>query len=188
MQTTKKKPSILFLLLGAILSGYLGYLINGAWYEGIDLNTFLENFNNVTKDPLANYFNTNTLKAMAIALAIYAIAILMYYTSRRSLMPGKEYGTATFANVKQVNKILADKEKANNRILSQNVRMSLNTRHTKLNNNMLIIGGSGAGKTFYEVKPNLMQMPDHCSFIATDPKGGAQRSVVKSNGTVCAEL
>ena len=93
-----------------------------------------------------------------IAIGIYAMAVIMYYTSQRNLMPGKEYGTAQFANVKQVNKVLADKDETFNRILSQNVRMSLNTRQTKLNNNVLIIGGSGAGKTFYEVKPNLMQM------------------------------
>ena len=185
MQTTKKKPSILFVLLGAIISGYVGYLINGAWNEGIDINTFLENFTNVCNKPLANYINTNTTKAVAIAFAIYAIAILMYYTSQRNFMPGKEYGTARFANVKQVNKILADKDEGFNRILSQNVRMSLDTRHTKLNNNVLIIGGSGAGKTFYEVKPNLMQMPHNCSFIATDPKGEILRScgqMLKNNG------
>ena len=83
-----------------------------------------------------------------------------------------------------MNNRLRDKNEHRNRILSQNVRMSLNTRMTKLNNNILIIGGSGAGKTFYEVKPNLMQMPDDCSFILTDPKGGAKRSIVKSYGTI----
>ena len=98
-------------------------------------------------------------------------------------MPGKEYGTSRLAGVKQVNAILADKEDTNNRIFSQNVRMSLNTRHTKLNNNVLVIGGSGAGKTFYEVKPNLMQC--NTSFIVTDPKGEILRSegeMLRKNG------
>ena len=99
-------------------------------------------------------------------------------------MPGKEYGTARYADIRQVNKFLEEKNGNRNRILSQNVRMSLDTRKTKLNNNVLIIGGAGAGKTFYEVKPNLMQMPDNCSFILTDPKGGAKRSIVKSYGTI----
>ena len=113
------------------------------------------------------------------------MAVIMYYTSRRNLMPGREYGTAKFADVAQVNKMLRDKDEQRNRILSQNVRMSLDTRKTKLNNNILIIGGSGAGKTFYEVKPNLMQMPDKCSFIVTDPKGEILRStgeMLKNNG------
>ena len=62
--------------------------------------------------------------------------------------------------------------------------MSTDTKVTKLNNNMLVIGGSGAGKTFYIVKPNIMQMLPKGSFIATDPKGGAKRSIVKSYGTI----
>lgn len=117
-------------------------------------------------------------------MLIYAVALTMYYTSKRNMMPGKEYGTAQFADISKVNNRLRDKNEHRNRILSQNVRMSLNTRMTKLNNNILIIGGSGAGKTFYEVKPNLMQMPDDCSFILTDPKGGAKRSIEKSYGTI----
>ena len=108
-----------------------------------------------------------TVKAVAIALGIYAMAIVMYYTSQRNYMPGKEFGTARFENPKQVNKILEDKDENFNRILSQNVKMSLDFRRLKLNGNILICGGSGAGKTFYEVKPNLMQMPHNCSFICT---------------------
>lgn len=117
------------------------------------------------------------------ALLVYAVVIVMYYTSQRNLMPGKEYGTSKLADIKQVNRFLADKDEGRNRILSQNVRMSLDTRHTKLNNNVLIIGGSGAGKTFYEVKPNLMQL--NTSFILTDPKGELLRSegeMLRNNG------
>lgn len=169
MKTSKKKPSILFLTLGGLLAAYAGYLINGAWEEGMTLSTFLPAFNKVSEMPFANYYEPSTLKAVMIALGIYVMALIMYYTSQRNLMPGKEYGTATFANINQVDKVLSDKDESYNRILSQNVKMSLDTRKTKLNNNVLIIGGSGAGKTFYEVKPNLMQMPRNCSFICTDP-------------------
>ncbi len=181
----KKKASFLFIFIGAILSGYLGYLLNAAWKKGVNFNEFSIRFNEVSAKPFANYLNEGTVKAVVIALMVYAIAIIMYLTSQRNLMPGKEYGTAAFANVKKVNKILADKEEDYNRILSQNVKMSLDTRHTKLNSNVLIIGGSGAGKTFYEVKPNLMQMPRNCSFICTDPKGEILRScggMLKNNG------
>ena len=150
MQTTKKKPSLIFILVGAVLSGYLGYLINGAWTEGIAFNDFMNRFNEVCAVPFANYYNSNTVNAVAIALCIYAMAIIMYYTSQRNYMPGKEYGTARFENPKQVNKILADKDENFNRILSQNVKMSLDFRRLKLNGNILICGGSGAGKTFYE--------------------------------------
>lgn len=185
MQTTKRKPSWVFIIFGAFFAVYLGYLIGGAWEEGMNLNAFLVAFSEVTSNPLGNYFNERTPKAVAMTLLVYAIAITMYYTSQRNLMPGKEYGTAKFANVKQVNGLLADKDNFRNRILSQNVRMSLNTRLTKLNNNVLVIGGSGAGKTFYVVKPNIMQLLKHNSIICTDPKGELVRSMgdfLKKNG------
>lgn len=70
-----------------------------------------------------------------------------------------------------------------NRILSQNIQMTLDTRHTDLNNNILVIGGSGSGKTYRFVKPQLMQMSS--SFIITDPKGELCRDTsgfLKKNG------
>lgn len=81
----------------------IGYLINGAWTEGIAFNDFMNRFNEVCAVPFANYYNSNTVNAVAIALCIYAMAIIMYYTSQRNYMPGKEYGTARFENPKQVN-------------------------------------------------------------------------------------
>ena len=59
MQTTKKKPSLIFILVGAVLAGYLGYLINGAWTEGIAFNDFMNRFNEVCAVPFANYYNSN---------------------------------------------------------------------------------------------------------------------------------
>ena len=88
-------------------------------------------------------------------------------------MPGKEFGTAVFANPRQITKKFGDKEEGRNRILSQNLRMSMDTRKTRLNLNFLVIGGSGAGKTLFMVKPNLMQLTS--SFIITDPKGEIAR-------------
>lgn len=98
-------------------------------------------------------------------------------------MPGQEFGTAVFADPKIVSKKFKDKDESNNRILSQNVRMSMNTRKTRLNLNYLVIGGSGAGKTLFMVKPNLLTMTS--SFIVTDPKGEIVRCcgrVLKNNG------
>lgn len=165
---------------------FLGYLINGAWNEGMDIIEFYNAFEMVCNNPFANYFEgVATVKAVIVAESVYAMALIMYYTSLRNYMPGKEYGTAKFADIGMVNKVIRDKDEGRNRILSKNVKMSLNTRQTKLNNNILIIGGSGAGKTFYEVKPNLMQLPKNCSFVITDPKAEILRScggMLKKNG------
>lgn len=183
MKTTKKKPSIPLIIIGALFAAYAGYLVNGAWHQGIEFGDFVNNMTQVLSYPLRDYYNESTLKAIGISEIIFAIVMLMYYTSQRSMMPGREYGTARLATPKEVNKVIRDKDDGKNRILSQNVRMSLDTRLTKLNNNVLIIGGSGSGKTFYEVKPNLMQR--NSSFIITDPKGEILRSegeMLKANG------
>ena len=115
MQTSKKKPSVLFLLLGAVLAGYLGYLIGGAWENGIQLNEFMERFNVVCAAPFANYFNENTIKTIAIVVVIYAMAVVMYYTSQRNYMPGKEFGTARLETPQRINKVLMDKDENFNR-------------------------------------------------------------------------
>ena len=185
MVPEKKKIPLWIILSGAVLSGYAGYLFNGAWEPGIRPDEFLLSFNRVCKEPFSNYYNETTFQAVAAALMVYAVVFLLYVTSQRNFMPGKEFGTARFENPRTVNSMLADRDDAFNRILSQNVKMSLDFRRLKLNGNILICGGSGAGKTFYEVKPNLMQMPHHCSFICTDPKGEILRScgqMLKDNG------
>ncbi len=183
--TTKKAPNLLLISFGFICSIFLGYLFGGAAEDGADIVVFYNNFLKVSEKPFANYFCPYTAKAIFITVLTYVMAVIMYYTSQRNMMPGREHGTARFASPEQVNKVLSDKDPTYNRILSQNVRLSLNTRKTKLNNNTLIIGGTGAGKTFYEVKPNLMQMPKNCSFVITDPKGEILRScgnMLKENG------
>lgn len=185
IEPKKKKVPIAFLMLGAVGSAYLGYLLNAAWYPGIDFNHFMEAFNQILSRPFGNYLNDTTIKAVMASVVIYVMVVIMYYTSQMNLMPGKEYGTARFADVRMVNQALKDKNENYNRIISQNVRMSLNFRKIGLNGNVLVIGGSGAGKTFYVVKPQLMNMPENCSFICTDPKGEILRScgqMLKNNG------
>lgn len=161
------------LVTGGIAAAYGGYLLNACYKPGVDINSFMEQFNVVTSAPFANYWDESSIRLMVGAVFVYTLAILMYLTSQKNYMPGKEYGTAVFADPKQVTKRFADKEESKNRILSQNLRMSMDTRKTRLNLNYLVIGGSGAGKTLFMVKPNLMQLTS--SFIITDPKGEIAR-------------
>ena len=182
---TKRSIPIWLVLLGAFLSAYGGYLWNGAWEPGIRIDEFLLSFQRVCAEPFANYYKETTGKAVLFALIAYALVLLLYLTSQRNLMLGKEFGTARLESPKRANRILSDRDIGFNRILSQNVKMSLDFRRLKLNGNVLICGGSGSGKTFYGVKPNLMQMPHHCSFICTDPKGEILRScgqMLRDNG------
>lgn len=141
----------------------------------------MEKFNVVTGKPLGNYWNSGSFKAIVATIFIYGIGMLMYVTSKRNYMPGKEYGSAVLANPRAISKRFQDKDSSMNRVLSENVKISINTRKTRINNNVLVIGGAGSGKTLFLVKPNLMQM--NTSFIVTDPKGGARRSCLKRVST-----
>lgn len=182
-----RKNSIVIpcLIIGELFTIYVSYVLNGVWNTNGDIVLTLNKFNATIKNPFGHYYNANTLRAVIYGSLIYGMAVLMYVTSRRNLMHGKEYGTARFVDIRMVNKAIADKDESKNRILSNNVRMSTDTSVTGLNNNMLVIGGSGAGKTFFIVKPNIMQMMLNNSFIATDPKGEIARAtanMLKKNG------
>ena len=116
----------------------------------------------------------------AIFVGIYA---LLKYTSKKRLhRKGEEHGSARWATEAEAKK-LADKKKAkkgeidNNILLTQEVRMSLNTRQHRENLNVLVIGGSGSGKSRFYVKPNIMQL--NTSYVVTDPKGELLRSTGK---------
>ena len=184
VQKRDNKILFIFIILGEIFTLYFSYILGGVWKPKSDIITIMNEASEALKFPFRNYLSQYTLKAVTIGTIIYVLIILVYLTSQRNLMVGKEYGTARFADINIVNKRLSDKDDSKNRILSKNVRMSTDTKITGINNNMLVIGGSGAGKTFYMVKPNIMQMMPKGSFIATDPKGGAKRSIVKSYGTI----
>ena len=103
-------------------------------------------------------------------LTIWAIFVLMQYIKiNNNLMHGKEYGEAKWGSIKEFNNKYEDKnDKNNNKIMSENARFRYSD-DTLRNNNMFVVGGSGAGKTAMFLTPNLMQ--NHGCNIYTDPKG-----------------
>lgn len=108
-------------------------------------------------------------------LAVYAGAIVLYYSAQQNRRPGEEHGSAKWGSVRELNKKYSDKDPKRNAILTKHLSMSLNGRQHLRNLLQIIVGGSGAGKTRYVVKPNLMLA--NASFIATDPKGELVRAV-----------
>jgi Type IV secretory pathway, VirD4 components len=89
--------------------------------------------------------------------------------------PGEEHGSAKWGSVRELNKKYSDKDPARNVILTKHLCMSLNGRRHMRNLHQIVVGGSGAGKTRYVVKPNLLLA--NASYIATDPKGELVRAV-----------
>ena len=173
MPSYKKSPvSKPLIILGAMLAAAIGYYVNGAWHKGIEIKEFYDNLMLELSYPLRDYYDDTTIKAVLISLLIYAVLMVMYISSRRNLMHGMEFGTARFSSIDELNaalKALKRDAGAIYWILSESIRMNLVLDGTMFNNNILVIGGSGSGKTFTWVFPNMMQCG--CSFIVTDPKG-----------------
>lgn len=164
------KLTMLFYAFGGAASAYAGYLLGAVYHPGITISELLPAFEQVCQQPFTWYWSRDSPKCILLSTLAYTVGTFMYVSSQMEFMSGKEYGTAQFANPKQVNKMLADKDDSNNMILTQNVRISRNNQKLKLNTNMLIIGGSGAGKSFFCVTCNLLNLPN-TSIVLTDPKG-----------------
>lgn len=116
-----------------------------------------------------------SLKFILIFLTVYAGGIALYYSDQQNRRPGEEHGSARWGDVRALNKKYSDKDPGNNVILTKHLSMSLNGRLHMRNLLQIIVGGSGAGKTRFVVKPNLMLA--NASFICTDPKGELVRAV-----------
>lgn len=112
--------------------------------------------------------NKKHTQLIGFAGFMYWIVIAYTVTSRRKLLPGKEHGSARWSSKEEI-KRLKDRNRYKNVILTQTESLSLKTRKTRKNLNVLVVGGSGSGKTRFYVKPNLMQ--HNTSYVITDPKG-----------------
>ena len=109
-------------------------------------------------------------------LAMIAGLVIMYKWSagkaNASAKKGTENGTADwFKDIRVWNRKYRDSTEQHNMIFTKDVYMDMNTRRTKRNNNVFVIGGSGSGKSRYFVKPNICELPLNTSFVVTDPAG-----------------
>ena len=111
----------------------------------------------------------NSLKTVLFFLLVYGLSLAMYFTTRKNYRKREEYGSAKWGSARLVNKKYSDKDKFKNKLLTQNVAIGLDGRKHRRNLNTLVCGGSGAGKTRFYCKPNLMQC--NTSFVVLDPKG-----------------
>ena len=163
-------------LLLAVPVLWAGAALASGYREGMTVFDLMGCFSIMLERPFAIHWTPYTLKFMLGALVVYAFAIVLYVSSKQNRRPGEEHGSAHWGNVYQLDRKYRDKDPRNNAILTQNLRMSLNGRKHQRNLLQIVVGGSGAGKTRYVVKPNLYEA--NASYIATDPKGELARSAV----------
>ena len=160
-------PYLAFFYIGNIFSHHVrsytgGDLIDRIFQGILELNTM---------SFLPSIHPTDILMGMGIA-ALIKFIVYTKGKNAKKFRQGKEYGSARWGNKKDIEPYM-DEKFQNNILLTQTERLTMNGRPTNpkyaRNKNVLVIGGSGSGKTRFYVKPNLMQM--HSSYCVTDPKG-----------------
>ena len=141
-----------------------------AYEDGMNLFQWMGRFSQVLERPLSIGWTAHTPKFMLVSLLLYGCGIALYYSSRENRRPGEEYGSAKWGNPKALcQKYMDHQHKEANIILTQRVRLGMDGYKTQRNMNILVIGGSGSGKTRYFCKPGLYSA--NCSYLVTDPKG-----------------
>ena len=96
-------------------------------------------------NPLKIMWCEDSLKTVLIFIVAYAMGVGIYFSTRRNTRPREEHGSAKWGNAAVVNKKYADKRFAENKILTQNVRIGFDGKKHRRNLNVLVCGGSGSG-------------------------------------------
>ena len=137
----------------------------------VKLMPFLDNLGTTLVNPLPSFHPLDVF--VGVATAVIARLVLIYKDKhRKKFAQDEEYGSARWGNAKDIEPYMDKRDFADNVLLTQSERLTMgkpsNVKYAR-NQNVLVVGGSGSGKTRFYVKPNLMQM--HSSYVVTDPKG-----------------
>ena len=128
-------------------------------------------FGRAFSNPLPSLFPTDLLVGIACGAAL-RLAVYLKGKNAKKFRHNEEYGSARWGKHADIEPF-EDPVFANNVILSQTERITMSSRPSQpkyaRNKNVLVVGGSGSGKTRFVLKPNLLQM--HSSYVVTDPKG-----------------
>ena len=174
---SKKMKKLLILNIPYLVLGLLFTKLLEAWRHtnGVDLGQKIlnlgEGLSRAFAVPFPSFYPTDLLIGLAIS-ALLKLIIYIRCKNAKRYRKGVEYGSARWGNAKDIEPYV-DPTFQNNVILTQTERLTMNNRpkdpKTARNKNVLIVGGSGSGKTRFWLKPNLMQC--HSSYVVTDPKG-----------------
>lgn len=160
-------PYLLFFYIGNIFASHVNSYVGGDIIDRI-----LVAFSQIdTLKYIPSLKIKNLIPGLILSVVIKLILIQKKKNAKK-FREGREYGSARWGNEKDIEPYI-DKKFENNVLLTQTERLTMNNRPKNpkyaRNKNVLVIGGSGSGKTRFFVKPNLMQM--HSSYVVTDPKG-----------------
>jgi len=154
---------------------YLAAMLAYGYEDGMNIFDLMGRFTILMERPFSIGWTAHTPKFMLGALVCYGLAVGFYYASRENRRQGEEYGSAKWGDARQLCKKYMDhKEPKKNIILTENVKLGMDGHKHRRNTNILVIGGSGSGKTRFFCKPGLMSA--NCSYLVTDPKGEILRA------------
>ena len=173
MKQDDKRTAVILSMIGTIPVIWLALKIAPA--VGGGLAEILPELMNVFNNPFYIELCEDSLKTVLVLLLSYGMGIGIYFSTRRNYRRREEHGSAKWGEARTVNKNYTQHPKSANKLMTQNVSIGLDAKNHRRNLNTLVCGGSGAGKTRFFCKPNLMQA--NTSFVVLDPKGEILRDV-----------
>lgn len=159
---------MLLYFLGLVPAIWLGLLIAPFMTSG-GLPELIKNLSEVLDRPFHIVWCEGSVKAALISMLCYGIGIGCYLSTAHNYRIGEEHGSAKWGLAEKLNRKYVSKDGRKSKILSSHVSIGLDGRVHRRNLNVLVCGGSGAGKTRFYAKPNIMQA--NTSYVVLDPKG-----------------
>ena len=155
-------------LAGLPVIWWVAILLADAIQPGRNLLELMEVLTEKLNHPFQFHYTEYTIKSMLVCTLLYAAGIGIFYSSQKNYRRGEEHGSARWGDARQICKKYSQKPYSQNILLTQNFRISLDTHKHRRCLNILVVGGSGAGKSRGFALPNIMQCC--CSMVITDPK------------------
>ena len=152
---------------------YFAMVTASVYIPGENIFALLERFSTMVRRPDLLRWTAYTPRCILGALVCYGLAVTLYYSDHENRRPGEEYGSAKWGNARELNKQYADPN-GKNVILTKHVSIGLDGYKHQRNLNILVVGGSGSGKTRFFCKPGIMSV--NCSYLIVDPKGEMLRT------------
>lgn len=152
---------------------WLAVIAANVYENGMNVFELVSHFTAAVNHPFAVHWTAYTPRFLLVFLLLYGGGVLLYYADHENRRPGEEYGSAKWGNARELNKRYADRD-GKNVILTKRVSIGLDGYKHRRNLNILVVGGSGSGKTRFFCKPGIMSV--NCSYLIVDPKGEMLRS------------
>ncbi len=155
-------------------------LLTAPYMDG-GLRSVVNGFSEAMSHPFKLQWCEQSPKLLVLFTAVYVMSVTVYESTARNYRPREEHGSARWGSATGLRRKYADKELFQNKILTRHTAIGLNGRKHMRNLNVLVVGGSGSGKTRSYAKPNVMQA--NTSFVVLDPKG----EILRDTGNLLTE-